>query len=584
MPAAPPTPAPAPVPAAAESIRIDIVGTSDLHGWAEPHHALLPDGRELSSGGLRNFAGYLDILRQRLPGGVVLVDTGDTYQGTILSNLFEGLSLVPVLNYLDYDAIGIGNHEFDYGPVGPRGAAARPGDDPLGALKAISTVTEFAMLGRNVYVGGSNERPKGMSPTGLLIVERRGIKVGIVGLATPDTVNVTTPVNVAGLRFGDMVSEAKAAAEELLAKGADVLVGVFHEGNDCGDLSDPTDLSSCNVQGGLIPILQALPSGLFDAVIGGHSHGRVGHFINGMPVIQSGAQGYAFGIVELSIDPVTKRSIRDRTNIRANIPVCEQVIAQTGDCNVRSFKPGMWLAPASFEGKPVVPSKLVDEMIAPFARKVAELQAQPLGVELQEALVRQYRSESPLGNALAEVLLAATGADVALLNSGGLRADLKPGALTYGALYEVLPFDNNVATLELTGDELIEMFETLLSSNHGVPQIAGLKLTTVHCQGESYIVDARDSKGWKIGPTKLYSVAMSDFLALGGDGLSKFLGSIPAARKDLGLSRDLNLRDEIAEQIRKGAQNGLPLPGIDGRMTLLSCPNPAKAFPVSGRH
>lgn len=565
--------------AAADPIRIDVVGTSDLHGWAEPHRAALPDGRILESGGLRNLAGYLDILRARLPDGVVLVDAGDMFQGTLLSNLFEGKSLVPVLNLLGYDAMAIGNHEFDYGPEGPKAAATQPGDDPIGALAAAARAAKFSFLAHNLYVGESADRPAGVDPAGYTIVERRGVKVGILGLATPDTVNVTNPANVSAFRFADMASEALAGAEALRRAGAEVIVGVFHEGNRCADLSDPGDLSSCDADRGLIAVLQALPEGLFDAVVGGHTHARVGHFVNGMPVIQSGAHGRAFGLVELSIDPHTRRPIAGATRIRSAIPVCEQVIRETGDCNAKRFQEGMTLVQATFEGAPVVANSAVDALLSPFAGRVAEKQAEPLGAQVARPLVRQYRSESPLGNALAEVLLQAAGTDFALLNSGGLRADLKPGALTYGALYEVLPFDNNVATLTLTGVQLIQMFEVLLSSHHGIPQIAGLRLRVEQCSDGARVIEARDGRGQPIESDKLYRMALSDFLAMGGDGLTEFLAGIPAAHRDLGLKSERNLRDAIAAQIRASAS--LPDPGIDGRMSLLPCADPARRLPAA---
>ena len=563
---------------ALQPIRIDVVATSDLHGWAEPHRATLPDGRALTSGGLSNFAGYLDILRARTPDGVVLVDGGDMFQGTLLSNLFEGRSLIPLLNLLGYDAMALGNHEFDYGPAGPRAAATQPGDDPIGALVAAAGAAKFPFIAHNLYVGDSATRPAGLSPTGYAIVERNGLKIGLLGISTPDTVNVTNPANVATFRFADMVADAQAGVAELRQAGADLVVGVFHEGNSCADLTDPNDLSSCDADRGLIAALQAMPHGLFDAVTGAHTHARIGHFVNGMPVVQSGAQGYAFGLIELSIDPETRRPIPEATRIRSSIPICQQVIQETGDCNAKRFQAGMTIAPATFEGKTIVPNSAIDVLLMPYVQKVGEKQAESLNAQIARPLTRQYRAESLLGNALSEALLQTAGTDFAMLNSGGLRADLKAGPLTYGALYEVLPFDNNVATLTLTGAQIVEMFETLLSSHHGIPQIAGLRLTVEQCSDGAKVVSARDSRGQALDPARLYRMALSDFLAMGGDGLGSFLAKVPDEHKDLGLKSDRNLRDTLAHAIKTSAR--LPDPGIDGRMTLLPCSDPSRAIPA----
>src|SRR5260370_23959599 len=104
----------------AAPIRLTIVGTNDLHGWI---------------GGLPTFAGYLSILRADNPGGTLLLDAGDLFQGTLASNLTEGQVVVDVFNALGYQAASLGNHEFDYGPVGPVSVANAPGLDPFGALK-----------------------------------------------------------------------------------------------------------------------------------------------------------------------------------------------------------------------------------------------------------------------------------------------------------------------------------------------------------------------------------------------------------------------------------------------------------------
>src|SRR5260370_34602734 len=105
----------------AAPIRLTIVGTNDLHGWI---------------GGLPTFAGYLSILRADNPGGTLLLDAGDLFQGTLAANLSEGAVVIDAYNYLGYQATAIGNHEFDYGPEGPASVPQQPDDDPVGALKA----------------------------------------------------------------------------------------------------------------------------------------------------------------------------------------------------------------------------------------------------------------------------------------------------------------------------------------------------------------------------------------------------------------------------------------------------------------
>ena len=548
----------------AAPVQLTLVGTNDLHGWVQSHPRALPDGTALNAGGLEVFAGYLEVLRARNPGGVVLVDAGDLFQGTLVANLSEGAVVIDAYNALGYDAAAIGNHEFDYGPVGPRSAAIRPEDDALGALAACAERARFPLLARNVHLADGSRPPFLESST---IVERHGVKVGILGLLTPMTPQVTNPVNVQRLRFEDMASEARSGAAELRAQGAEVLVALVHAGGRCSDLSDPASLASCDRRGEIFGLLEALPAGLFDAVVAGHTHASVGHLVNGMPVIESGSYGKQFGLIELTIDPATRRPVPGQTRIRSSIPVCARIIEQTGGCNAKLWQPGMTLAPATFEGVAITPSATIEALLAPFLGRVTERQRQSLKVPLPATLTREYRHESPLGNALADALRAMEGADVALLNSGGLRADLPAGELTYGALYEVFPFDNAIATLRLTGAEIVALFESLLSSTHGAPQSSGLRFVAERCGRRTKITRITLADGRPLKPEAVYELTTSDFLALGGDGVGEVLDRVPAERKDFGHERDLGMRDALAEWLER--RGGTFEAGVDGRMRVV---------------
>jgi 5'-nucleotidase len=155
-------------------------------------------------------------------------------------------------------------------------------------------------------------------------------------------------------------------------------------------------------------------------------------------------------------------------------------------------------------------------------------------------------------------------ADLVLLNSGGLRSDLPAGALTFGALYEVFPFDNTIATLQLTGGEFLAILEALLSSSHGAPQISGLKIDVLRCPKQSRILSATLPDGRPFDRAATYRVTTSDFLALGGDGVGRVLEKVGAERKDFGHRRPLNMRDALAAWLEK--QGGTLEAELDGRL------------------
>ncbi|MBI5548943.1 MAG: 5'-nucleotidase C-terminal domain-containing protein [Deltaproteobacteria bacterium] len=537
------------VPETARPITLTLVATNDLHGWVQARETHLPDGRLVRTGGLATFASYLSTLRHENPDGLVLLDAGDLFQGTLVANLSEGEVVIAAYNLLGYDAAAIGNHEFDYGPLGPKSAAVDPGDDPLGALAARAAQAHFPLLARNLYLSSTGKRPAFQKNDGTFIIERKGVKIGLLGLLTPLTPQVTNPVNVAGLQFGPLAEEALAGAADLRARGAQVVVALVHAGGRCASQT-PATVADC--EGEIFSMLRSLPTGHFDAVFAAHTHNQIGQVINGMPVVQSNAFGSHFGTVELQVDPRTGTVAREATRIRSAIPICEQFYAGTESCDPKHPAPGE-LVRAVFHGKRIEPDSAVTAVLAPFLERVAHEQKRPLHVLVPETLTRNYSGESPLGNALADALRAMEQTDVVLLNAGGLRADLPSGELTFGALYEVFPFDNSVSTLTLTGAELASLFEALLSGTYGAPQVSGVRLTVERCGpgGGGRINGITFANGRVFDRAATYRLTTSDFLALGGDGVGQVVDKVAAERKDFGHRRQLNMRDALAAWLEK---------------------------------
>lgn len=566
--------------AAAAPIRLTVIGLNDLHGWVAPHSTPLKGGGQLEDGGAAILASYIARLRADNPGGVLLLDGGDLFQGTLASNLTEGSVVVDVYNHLGVTAAAVGNHEFDYGPVGPAPVPTKPGDDPLGTLKARVQQARFPFLSANLFEAATGQRPAWLGNDGTLLVTVQGVKVGIVGLSTPTTPTTTNPTNVIALRFDPLAPAALEASKRLRERGAQVVLGVAHAGGKCPRLADPRDLSSCDKDGEIFEALGALPPGTLDAVIAGHTHQAMGHFINGVPVIETYGLGRAFGYVELFVDPVSHRVQPERTQIHASVPLCIQVDAASGSCDSRKLKdqPEVKLVPATFLGQPVVPDPAVQAIIAPVLTRVAQEQHRELGVTVPVALKRSYSAESTLGSFLADSFREAVGADVALLNPGGLRADIDAGPLTFGDVYEVLPFDNTVAIVTVSGDELKRLLQLVYSDKSGVFQVSGLQVKLGHCPGLARFLGATLPNGRTLEPAKLYRVALPDFLARGGDGLTPFLTSLPPGRIDLGESRPKTLRDELIAYWQ-GRKAPLAAPSL-GRISSVNSGAPCPASPA----
>lgn len=562
----PPARAEAAVSAPAEPIRLTVVGTNDFHGWVSPHRTSLKGGVEVREGGAAAFAGYVARLRADNPDGVLLVDAGDLFQGTLASNLTEGAIVIDVYNQLGYTAAAIGNHEFDYGPVGPGAVPSKPGDDPLGALKARIQQARFPVLSTNIREAASGERPAWLGNDGTKLVTAKGVKVGLIGLTTPTTPQVTNPTNVASLRFEELAPAAVEASQRLRAQGAEVVIGIAHAGGKCFPLDNPRDASACDTKDGEINgMLDALPPGTLDALVAGHTHQPMGHFLNGVPVIETTGLGRAFGVIELFVDPATRKVVPERTRIEAMIPVCERVDATSRSCDARKLREqaeekALELVPPTFLGETVVPDKDVEALLAPALERVEAEQRRPLGFDAPVKLGRTRDAESALGSVLADALRGAASTDVALLNPGGLRADLDAGPVTFGDVYEVLPFDNTVAIVTLTGEELRRLLG--LTYRRGAYQVSGLKVTLDRCPGEDRVKAVTLANGKPLAPKKLYRVAMPDFLVRGGDGLGVLFDPLPAGRIDLGNARALSLRDSlIAYWKAQGKPLAAPPPG-----------------------
>ena len=289
----------------ARQVTLSIVGTSDLHGRLE----VLPA-----------FGGYLANLRraraQRGEGGgaVLLVDAGDMFQGTIPSNLAEGAPVVKAYGVLGYAAVAVGNHEFDFGPVGVAPTAQRPGDDPRGALKARAAEAPFPFLAANLIESATGAPPSppwpNVRPTALVTVG--GLKVGLVGVTTAATTRTTLAANVVGLATRPLAPAIAEAARALRRQGATIVVAMAHAGGECKSFDDPTALGVCAADDEIFQVARALPAGAVDAIVAGHTHQGVAHVVAGIPIVQSFANGRAFGRIDATVDPTTGRVIATR--------------------------------------------------------------------------------------------------------------------------------------------------------------------------------------------------------------------------------------------------------------------------------
>jgi 2',3'-cyclic-nucleotide 2'-phosphodiesterase (5'-nucleotidase family) len=523
-PVSPPVTAPAPAPAPQllpRNVTLTIVGTNDVHGALER---------------LPIFAGFVANMRAARAadgGGVIVVDGGDMFQGTLESNLGEGADLVRAYNQIGYAAAAVGNHEFDFGPVGPLATPASAADDPRGALLARAAEAKFPFVSANLLDVNTGAPVRWPNVPASVLIEVAGVQVGIVGASTESTPYTTMAANFAGLAMAPTAAAIAAEARRLRAEGARVVLVAAHIGGRCRKFEDPDDLSSCDRDEELFRVLEGLPPGAIDVFVGGHTHQAMAHRVFGVAVIEAYASGRAFGRVDLEVSP-------DGRVAGVKIHKPHLMCGESDRVPVAACRPG------DYEGRPVVPDPAVQRIVDEALARAAVLRSEKLGVKLLGPVTRSYSQESAIGNWVSDLMLAARpDAQVSLTNGGGLRADLPAGELEYGQLYEVVPFDNRFAIVEMKGAHLRALVTSNLTRGGAILSWGGLA-AKARCKGERLDVTIT-VRGKPLADGATYKVATSDFLASGGDGL---IGRLKLPDGSVKMS-DVIIRDGIADVLRK---------------------------------
>ncbi len=501
------------------SVKVTIIGTNDLHGRMR---------------NLPAFAGYVANLRRARAaeqGAVLLLDGGDMFQGTLESNMDEGAPIVDAYNAIGYTAAAIGNHEFDYGPVGTA-ITKDPSADPQGALKARASQAKFPFLNSNVTENGSNLAWPNVRPR--MLFKIAGVRIGVVGGTTDETPRTTAAPNFAGLEMKPLIETIGEQASLLRKEGADVVVAVMHAGGTCKKFDDAADLGTCDSTSEVSKLANALPQGLVDVIVGGHTHHAIAHRLNGTAVIESWSGGRAFGRVDLIVN-VDARRVTAQTIFPPRSICQNQKEDHDGSCS-----------PGEYEGAPVVENAGVKEIVDRAISRASQKRDEPLGITALTTIARAYAAESPLGNLVVDMIRASTkGADVAVMNGGGLRANLPKGPLTYGHVYEVLPFDNQLVTLKLKARAVAAMVRRSLLGSHGIVSISGV-MAKAECRGKKLWVTLERSSGGAIEDDTELTVVMSDFMAQDEGGV---FGKHPAAEA-LQTDRPLQ-REAVVEALKR---------------------------------
>ncbi|WP_404402595.1 bifunctional metallophosphatase/5'-nucleotidase [Pelagibacterium halotolerans] len=507
---------------------LNILHINDLHSRIESINAYDSTcGEEDEAagecfGGIARVKTAIDTRRDALTEAgenVIVLDAGDQYQGSLFYTTYKGEEVVEFMNMIGFDAMAVGNHEFDDGPEG---------------LAVLLDGLDFPIISGNIDVT-EDEVLAGRVP-GALVLEIGGEQVGIVSVLAEDTDETSSPGD--GVRFIQAEDYLKGAVEGLEAAGINKIIALTHMG-----VTRDIDIAS------------AVPG--IDVIVGGHSHTLFSNTEDAeysypfmvenpegaeVPIVQAYAYSKYLGELEVTFD------------------ADGNVVSATGD---------PLLLDASIE-----PDAEAAARVAELKAPLEELMQQVVGTATEEIDGSRDTcriQECEMGNLVADAILdrvADQGVQLVIQNGGGLRASIDEGEITMGEVITVLPFQNTLATFELNGAGIREALENGVSDwENGAgrfPQVAGLRYTWDRNApvGERIVsVEVMQNGEWApLEDDTVYKVATNNYMRGGGDGYAMFEGDDKNAY-DYGPGLEIVLADYIADL------GGEYTPYLDGRIS-----------------
>ncbi len=455
-----------------EIVDLKILSVNDLHGY------ILQD--DDGTGGLSNMAFLINQIRNEDPSDdVILIANGDMFQGTAISNMTNGLAVIECMNMMDFDVMGIGNHEFDWGI------------DTI--LQYFDGNTEngeanFPLLNANIYLYSDDSllAVSGGNVFQYTIIEREGIQVGVISYIG-DIYSSISYDKVEDYYFDtDIVDSVASIASDLKDNGVDIIIVNIHGGTTSG-------IENYYYNEQLAELKDNSGHYLVDIVINGHTHsyqtGSISRY-NGTPLlmVQAGAYGNAFGEIELSID-TSSMEIMDYSVKLVNVDSAGTNYDGQIEMYIETTEAG-----------------LEDTVLAVAGETIT--------------------SKSQLEPWTANVMLAATGADIAVANDGGIRStgNITAGEdVTISQLYEISPFDNTIWLVEMTYDQVMDF----ISNSYLYYEIA-----------DGVLLDS----------SKTYQVAIISYVY--------YWSQLDDVRSDSDIDTGLYIRDLLIQDIEIKGNNG----------------------------
>ncbi|SFQ33636.1 5'-nucleotidase C-terminal domain-containing protein [Salibacterium halotolerans] len=498
----------------AVSSELTIMHTNDIHA----HLDVMP-----------KLATAVENYRAEHPDSLLL-DAGDMFSGTLYFNEFQGQAGLELMNLMNYDMATFGNHEFDLGSSS-EGHQALSEFVSGAAFPFVSSNLDFSQDANmsGLFHDEMTEEPEDGQIYNSIVKEVNGEKIGVFGLTTSETADISSPADVS---FEDYVESSQEAVNEFEEAGINKVVALTHIGYDDNPEYD-NDLQLAEQVDGI------------DVIVGSHTHTELSE-----PDVVGEDSGEPTVIVQASQYGEFLGTLQVGFNDSGVVTEHQGELIEIGE---------------------QAENEEAAAALAPYAAQIDEVQNEESGGVAAEALPNPRlengddtsvrNSETKLGNLITDAMLAKAKeyneeTTAALQNGGGIRTSIDQGPITNGEIISVLPFGNTLATMEITGAELKQALE------HSVSQVPAENGGFLHVSGMTYTYDSSNEAGNRIQTVEIkqdgdftpveddrqYVVATNAFTAKGGDGYDVFANLYDEGRvTDLGLSDWQNLRDHVAE-------------------------------------
>ncbi|WP_028986936.1 5'-nucleotidase C-terminal domain-containing protein [Thermicanus aegyptius] len=457
--------------AATGEITFDFVEITDFHGYLVKDQKQ-SDGSVIKQQIASVLGKQMKDLKKENPNTVIL-SGGDMFQGTPESNVLKGKPVIDVMKNIGFDAMALGNHEYDWGL-----------DSVIDMNQAVLKDSQIPVLAANVYDKKTGKPVQYVKP--YAIIERGGVKIAVIGAVDhKEFPNIILPAYVKDVEFKDPAPIVNDLVPKLRTEGAKLVILLVHSGAY-------TDKNTGETSGNLIDLAKQVKG--VDAIFGGHTHSVVTTKVNGVPVGVGGNYGLGYLHLQITLKSDGTVSAGDMTFVDG--PPLYNTTNPVTDPEIKA----------------IVDQAMTD--VGPLFGKVIG----KADVDLTRAQSAKPYGDSILGNWAADVTRNVTKADFGVANNGGLRIDVPKGEITVGTMYQLMPFDNTFVTVKMTGAQVKMMLEQAVQDGGKGIQISGLTFKYDPARPSlDRVVEMKKADGTPIDPAKTYRVGTNNFVGTGGD-------------------------------------------------------------------